>query len=427
MLAMARAQDQPHNECAALNRLAMVAIHRYEFERAVSLLQEAVQIAGASGDNYGLAQSEWGLAQLGHHQFDFEASLIHSQRSLAAARELGDRELVASALNALGYAHLLLGSIEAAKAAFREARGLFASLQNQALEADCLTALACAELWLGKWSIWIELAREAVAISQKIDNPWGKVYSYTWLAAGLLDGGAYEEAFDAANAGREVAAANDFMPVTLLNLLVMGGIYRSIGRIDLALEAHLEASTSQGPYAELFAAELCADNMLLNNPAEAYGYACRAIEQRTYKALPLILSPHWLETEALLLGGNWELARRDITRWGELTRLVPRFRLAFLRSLALLDQREGDTTGAMAALEEALALATEMDLPDQRWQVLTDLGELLESIGAGRPAREQFIQAVELLETIAGKIRNEDFKTGFLSAQASQRVLKKAV
>jgi tetratricopeptide (TPR) repeat protein len=430
LLAHARAVNQPQNECTVLNRLATLAVHRHDFERAVSLLQAAIQVAERSGNNYSLAQCEWELAQLRHHQFDFPASLAHSQRALTAARELGDRELVASALNALGYAHLLLGRLEPARAALHEARELFASQRNRALEADCLTALAAAELWVGRWQICIERAREAAAISLEIENPWGQVYSATWLAAGLLDGGAYEEALVAARAGREVGRAHDFMPVTLLNLLVVGGIYRTIGQLDRALEAHLEAATLQSnartsPFSELISAELCADYFLLDNQTAAQVHAHQAIEQRAYHSLPLVISPHWLETKTLLLGGEAGLARSDATAWGELTRHVPRFRLVYLRSLAVLARREGDLSGAMASLEEALALASEMDLPGQCWQVLADLAELHESIGEEAQARQKFTQAVEILEALAGKFSDSDLKAGFLSAERIEGVIKK--
>jgi hypothetical protein len=50
-----------------------------------------------------LAETEWSLAQLSHHTFDYPATVHHSQQTLALARELENRELIAVSLNTLAY------------------------------------------------------------------------------------------------------------------------------------------------------------------------------------------------------------------------------------------------------------------------------------------------------------------------------------
>jgi hypothetical protein len=104
-----------------------------------------------------------------------------------------------------------------------------------------------------------------------------------------------------------------------------------------------------------------------------------ALAQRTYAALPLVISPRWLETEALLRSGDGELAREDARRRGELVGHIPRFRLPHLRSLALLAEWEGALEQAIAYLAAALALAEEIGLRGEEEQILAALDRLYRS------------------------------------------------
>ncbi len=87
------------------------------------------------------------------------------------------------------------------------------------------------------------------------------------------------------------------------------------------------------------------------------------------------------ETEALLKGGEERLAREDVRRLGESVGQNKRFRLVHLRMLAVLDRWDGDTEGAIEHLREAEALAEEMGLPGELWQIRAALGKLHEESG----------------------------------------------
>jgi hypothetical protein len=331
-----------------------------------------------------LAQTEWSLAQLAHHLFDFQTSRRHSARALALARDLDNQALIAGALNSLAYAHLLSGDLTPGERYMAEARALYAALGNRALEADCLTAMAAANIWQGQVDQGIVAARAAYAINREIENPWGQIYSSNWLAAGLLDKSLYEEALQAAQEGQRQAQNHDFVPVAAFNLLILGQVYRALGAPEAALAVHQEArNRSQGgrsqSLADMVAAELCADYALMAKWPEAQVYAREALAQRTYAALPLVISPRWLETEALLRSGDGKLAREDAHRWGELVGHIPRFRLPHLRSLALLAEWEGALEQAIAYLAAALALAGEIGLRGEEEQILAALDRLYRS------------------------------------------------
>jgi tetratricopeptide (TPR) repeat protein len=88
MLALAQTSDRPDIAYLALNRLGTAATHAYQFETAATWLKQAVAVAQDSGNRAALAETEWSLAQLAYHTFDYPTTVRHSRQALALAREL---------------------------------------------------------------------------------------------------------------------------------------------------------------------------------------------------------------------------------------------------------------------------------------------------------------------------------------------------
>jgi tetratricopeptide (TPR) repeat protein len=366
---------------------------------------------------------------LAYHTFDYPATLVHGRRTLALARELDNQELMAGSLNTLAYAEALLGQVRACQAHMEEAKDLYARLGNRALEADCLAIIALVKMWQGQIEAGIVDARAAYTISQEIDNPWGQISSSAGLAFGLMDKGDYEAALRFAQQGRQQAQAHDMVLVSFLNLLVLGMVYRALLALEPARATHLEAadlneSAQSEAFAEMIAAELCADCALAGDWETATRYARQALALRKYTALPLVMSPRWPETEALLRGGDIELAREDAYRWGELVSHIPRYRLPHLRSLAALAEWEGDIKQAITRLKEALSLVEDIGLPGEQWQILAKLGEFHRVNGDEGQAQQVFEQAAEIIQALAARIDDEGLRVGFLKAKPVQRVLE---
>ena len=128
------------------------------------------------------------------------------------------------------------------------------------------------------------------------------------------------------------------------------------------------------------------------------------------------------ESEALLGGGNEELAREDAKRLGERVGGNRRFRLVHLRMLTVLAEWDGQTAEALARLQEARTLAEEIGLPGELWQIWAALGELHEQRGEPEEAHGALSQAARILESLAGEIEDEVLKEAFLSAPQLRRV-----
>jgi hypothetical protein len=91
----------------------------------------------------------------------------------------------------------------------------------------------------------------------------------------------------------------------------------------------------------------------------------------------------------------------------------------------VLDGWDGEGGEALMRLREAVALAEEMGLPSELWQVWAAVGALYERRGNDEGACDAFSQAARIVETLAGRIEDEALKEGFLSAPQIRSVLRR--
>jgi hypothetical protein len=98
--------------------------------------------------------------------------------------------------------------------------------------------------------------------------------------------------------------------------------------------------------------------------------------------------------------------------------------MAYLRSLAVLSEWEGDTKRAIDHLREAEALAEKIGPLGELWQIRSRMGELHERGGEVGEAREAFFRAAQTLRALAAKIKDEGLRENFLATPQVRRVLE---
>ncbi len=432
LLGAARQANQPEAECAALNRLATLAAQSaMDFESALAHLREALSVAEQSGDTAGLVETEWNLAQIGYYMFDPNA-LPHGERALALARELGRPELLARSLNGLAW---VKGDLAAdwpqAVAYAEEARALYISLGNRAMEADCLCLLANARLYLGQPQAAMGAARAAQVTTREIENPWGQAHSAFQLAKCALEVGAYAEALAQAQQGAALAQARQMPMLSLLCLDLQGVVQRTLGMFDAACETHQAAAAQVAaapalapPLAPMIIVELIADHAAAGDWRTACVEAQRLKDVTFDGAAPYTLMLSFgLLIETFLRAGEVEAAAAFVQRIGERMRESRRSRVPYLRALALLAQGRREIEQAIAHLQEAAALAEAIGLPGELWQIDTALGELHRKRGDQPQAQAVFARACEIVRALALKLDDERLRQGFLAAEPARRLL----
>jgi tetratricopeptide (TPR) repeat protein len=448
---------QPALEWSALNRLAILSAQRsFDAPATVGLLKEALQIAEASGDRVGVAETEWNLSQMHAHGLEVDAAITHGEKALQLARELGLRELEARTLATLATAHSFAGRWEECAINAREGASLYATMDgrrsegtgalsaqyilagappsatssDRAMRVQCLCLLSGGEVHCGSPQAGVAAGREALEISRKLNNQWTLVHSIADLTQGLLDVGEYEEALRNTREGVELGRKLPIPTLFFFTLTALGNAYQALLALEEAREAYEEAlavtEAAASPKWKAFVApHLCANRTLAGDWEGAHTYAREAVAAREEMPAALI----WMdferhhETKALLRGGAEEMAREDVRHFGEQIGENRRYRIPYLRSLAMLSRPESDET-AIECLLEAKALAEEIGLPGELWQIQAEIGELRAERGEAREAQQAFLQAAELAQLLAQKIADQNMRERFLSASQVRRVLE---
>jgi tetratricopeptide (TPR) repeat protein len=269
------------------------------------------------------------------------------------------------------------------------------------------------------------MAREVLGMSRELHERAEALGSWV-LGLGLSEIGEYEEALELCRRGTELARKLPNAFLLWLNLDHLGWAYEALLALEEARNIHEEALNLRGvlgPQCEVSSSiRLCAVAALSENWEEAYAHAKRAHRGRTSLDVLGSLSLHY-EVEALLRGGEERSAREEVRQLAQRAEANERERLAYLRSLAVLSEFEGDTERAMDRLHAALTLTEKIGLPGELWQIQSKIGELHERRGEVEQAREAFFGAAQTLRMLAQKIEDEELRERFLSAPRVRRML----
>jgi DNA-binding SARP family transcriptional activator/tetratricopeptide (TPR) repeat protein len=271
----------------------------------------------------------------------------------------------------------------------------------------------------------VQIARVTLGMSRELHEQ-AEAMGPTALGLGLVEIGEYEEGLELCRRGTELARKAQNVALLWRNLDHLGRAYEALLDLEEARRVYEEALKLRGPLGpqyEVFSyIRLCAVAALSEDWEEAYAQALRAHQGRTSLD---VLDGHYLyhEVEALVRGGDERLAREEVRRFAERAEVNERDQIAHLRSLAILSEWEGDTQRAIDHLREAEALAEKLALPGELWRIQAVLGEIYERRGETGEAREAFSWAAQTLRMLAGKIRDQELRKGFLSAPQVRRVL----
>jgi len=465
LLAYAQQQQLPRLVSMTLNRLAILGVlavqPSFDKPQVQALLEQAWQIAQTSHDQKALAETAWNQAQItGIMWEDPTRALPCGEQALALARSIQHKELEARSLSLLGLLHLHGGDFEEAMRSLEASLVLYAALGDEQTAARELSLpfiaigapltqplthrtaealnwglLALVHLHAGQLQNSIRSGRRALALAHESKNVWSQVSSAICLAHGLLDGGEYEEALVLTQQTLALARTLPLMVNFPHLLTVLGGIYQALQQWEEARKSLEEA--------EAVAEQLDLDLGLLRVPAltrlcmhhagageweAAYRYALKAIALRKSRDVVLVMWDFYFhyEMEALLRGGDEHQAREVVHRLGERLGPSPRYRVPYLRSLAVLAAWERQSEQAIGHLQEAAQVATDLGLPGERWQIQAALASLYEAIGQQEQACTAFGEAAAIIQGLAEDIGDERLRAHFLAAPQIQQLVQHA-
>jgi tetratricopeptide (TPR) repeat protein len=453
--ALAQQRGLARAEIASLSHLAMLAARAGDLATARTLLGEALAVAAASRDRPALVEIETHLANIA--QADPAAipeARRHGEHALALARELEQLHLIAASLHALIHVAAALSDWQRAAELAEEASALCAMLDTQppehrgaprmktgippssrlhyrAKQADALQMLSVARTMIGEPQEALEAERAALAIRQAqtdaVEYAVAVAFGFnegqysSGLIRALVELGAYAEAL---RVSEQRVARMRFLDVPYrlcwaLDMLALARLAALQGDAARGAGEEMRRLTQRLPVPFLVYhanARLCAACVLTGDWASAHAYALHATEART--ALQLADLTYYDLTAALLRGGDATLARAGVCRFGEDIGANRRLRIPYLRAWATLAQWDGATEQAIRALEEAQALAAQIGLPGEQWQLAALLAQAYHELGQIDQVDRARAQAEATLRALAEGLTDPALRASFLGAAA---------
>lgn len=387
MRELAHDAHDPLNEAAALNRLATIqAQTTHNLDQAIAMLQSALLLAQSNSDEPMLTETTWNLAQIHFYAGQGAVARPYAERALQMARRAQLGELEARSLNLLAYLTGNPNGWDDSGHYAKAAQERYVQLGDRAMEADCWSLLARANVGLGRPTQAVRAGETAVQIAEEIANSWGQVSARFSLATALLEAGDSLTALGHARQAVQIGHANQLRTILPIALLVLGNVQRALGDLPAARQSHLEAerimTASESPFQHPVAVALCADYVLDGDWEVAHHWARRALETRARSNdFDADLSFSYL-IEALLRSGDVALVQAEIQRFGEQVARLPRYQISHLRALAVLAAWEQDRAGAARLLAEALAITDRLGLPGERTSILAQCATFEPSPGS---------------------------------------------
>jgi tetratricopeptide (TPR) repeat protein len=252
-----------------------------------------------------------------------------------------------------------------------------------------------------------------------------------YLTYGLLDAGAYEEALGFM---QDTMALARTLPPTLIFqrfLTALGSVYHALQQWEEARSTLEEAEAvaerlDLGRLRVVTLSQLCMNCAVAGQWGQAHTYAVQAMALRKSLDRAMILldfSPQY-ETEALLRGGDERQARAAVHRLGERLGSNQRFRIPYLRSLAVLATWDGQREQAIGHLREAAELAADLGLPAEQWQIQAALATVYEAGGEPAQAHTAWAKASRIIWGLAEDIKDEARRARFLAGPQTHPVLQ---
>ncbi|MEM9219265.1 MAG: tetratricopeptide repeat protein [Cyanobacteria bacterium P01_F01_bin.150] len=177
-----------------MNGIAQISIG--ELDRALEILQQALEIYQTLGDRAGEGQVFKNLGNIYWIQEDYETALGYQRQALAIAREVQDSDLEARSLSNIGLAHRDLGNSEEELKALQQAFAIVLADQNSELLKNILTQLRITLFQQGEYQQLVDYAHQMLRLAREVGDRLAESWALEALALAHHNLEQYQQAID---------------------------------------------------------------------------------------------------------------------------------------------------------------------------------------------------------------------------------------
>ena len=419
----------------ALTTIRATPTPMFDATRGRELAERTIALARELGDRSAESKALWNLMILNvFGGGDGDEAIEAGERSLEIARELEAREQIAFTLNDLWRPYAAAGNVAAARACLEEARPIWKEIGNLPMLCENLIGTAALLALAGEPVEALALYDEAYAISEEIGNPWGQAHSL--FNAYLVD-------VERGNVGRAMARMREciqrseeagFLIPQSATRADLGVQYARLGQIDRGTELAdraLEIAKRQTPLAVPMAMVSKAEILFI---AGESGEAESVIAQAELGRLPGPVRGA-AGAHVDILRGRLASARGDHGEAVDIADAViawlHRHELRqFLPAALLLKARAFTASGlsreADPLLREARSRAEDMGYRRLLWEIDAELSRMAADRGDAAEAAVLRAEAASIVSAIAETIDDAELHASFLALPDVSALLSEA-
>lgn len=416
----------------ALTTIRATPTPMFDLTTGRTLAERTIALARELGDRAAESKALWNLMILDvFGGGDADEAVEVGESSLEIARELDAREQIAFTLNDLWRPYASIGNVAAARASLEEARPIWREMGNLPMLCENLIGTAALRALAGEPEEALALYEEAFAISEEIGNPWGQAHSLFNAYLVDVEQGNVGRALTRMRACIRYSEKAGFLIPQSATRGDLGVLYARLGQIERGTELAergLEIARDQTPLAVPMVMVSRAEILFL---ADEPDRAEQVIDQADLGRLPGPVRGA-AGAHVDILRGRLAAARGDhagaveiadaVIGWlhrHELRQFLPEALLLRGRALAATDRVED----AEGALKEARSNAGAMGFRRLLWEIDWELGRLAAARGDDADASELGAEAASVVTEIAEAIDEDDLRLSFLSLPKVSAVL----
>ncbi len=394
------------------------------------LLIQALEISREIDDRATQAKLNWNLMLVYLFSKRPDRALEHGMVALRLARKSDDREQLAFVLNDLCRLYTCRGEFEKAYAVIHEARELWRVLDHQVMLADSLGSEAEARLNAGEFDEALTCTREALQITEKIENLWGQSYDRMLISFVYFEIGKLGVGIQLAEQSIQLADDAGLIASSIGLRSELAWIYAYSGAFEKAyplIEQALQVAEEKQPAWKAFPQAAKIRIYMLQGDVQA---AIQFAGNELYEAISIPYARYTIflclaNIELAIARGNHELGLLLIEELlNEVTPLthvgvpeVIRWKGIALTELGRYDE-------AHQALSEACSMARKLDAQPQLWPILASLEKVNSKLEKYKEAEANRDEARTIIQQIAESLREVGLTESFLNQPRVQALIR---
>lgn len=404
----------------AKNTLQVTPTPLFDAMEGRRMSEQALDLARELNDPEAEAKTLWHLGLLGRLTAQDKEAIKYFEQSLAIAEEHEFDEQIAYTLTDLFWSYLVVEPVDKARKTVERAHQIWTKRENMPMMVDTLSGKVMAQFLAGQFQQAIETANQALELSEKIDNWWGKSYSQAYVGFVYIALGEISKAFEVMKRSIELGIkAGFFVPGVVLPVKMV------LTRSRLGASSVKEPLIAEGipksfrnivdPVLRLVQAQIHIYNNELDQAKKALEEAQEnsALLRTIYLEFPVEIA---LAEYAEAVGQYGEVVEITTTAIEKLSRLGIVCHLPLFYCLrARANQALENQSEALEDANHGLELTSQSGARWPTWQLLSLRAQLLRQAGENEQAKDDLEKAVALVNYIAEAIGEDDLRNNFLN------------